>query len=291
MPSSKCNACGSGASDAKPLPPFMINRKGQKISAPWFSCNICGSCFCGIESTDHDEVVHHQSRNHGRLARFESYRELKRPMYRYICSEMRKRGLAGGELLDVGASFGGFLAEAREHGFKTSAVDINPDCVRHLQSNGFTAFQASSLADLGMQKSRFDAITMIDVPYYFRDQAREFASARDFLKPGGWLVVRTTNKRWAVWTSIILAKFHFRSAQKLFARAVVDHAFVQSAGSLRKVLQDCGYRDIYMEPDRTHIIQDVHWDAKAAYICGMLLSKIARQPLLVPGIIAWAHRT
>lgn len=286
----KCSACGSEASNAKPLPRFLINRQDKTISPPWFSCNACGACFCAIGASEQDEVVHHQTRNHGRLAKFGTYRELKRPMYQYICSGMSKRGLSGGELLDVGASFGGFLTEARAAGFKSSAVDINPDCVEYLQSNGFKAFQASSLAEVSLQKSGFDVVTMLDVPYYFRDQALEFQTARDLLKPGGWLVLRTTNKRWAVWMATMLAKFHPKLAQKLFVRSVVDHAFVQSAGSLRKVLQDSGFRDIFMEPDRTHIIQDVSWDAKAAYIFGIVLSKIARRPLLVPGIIAWARR-
>jgi 2-polyprenyl-3-methyl-5-hydroxy-6-metoxy-1,4-benzoquinol methylase len=290
MAGSKCNACGGDAADATPLPPFSINRKGKKVSAPWFSCKVCGSCFCVIDSTEHDEVFHHRTRRHGVLAHFESYRQLKRPMYRYICTGMAERGLAGGNLLDVGASFGGFLSEARAAGFRSSAVDINPDCVEYLQSNGFTAFQASSLADLDLGKSGFDAITMIDVPYYFKDQAGEFKTARELLKPGGWLVVRTTNKRWAVWISTILAKVRAEWAQKLFARAVVDHAFVQSAGSLRSVLRNCGYREVFIEPDRTHIIQDVAWEAKAAYIFGMILSKIARRPLLVPGVIVWARR-
>ncbi len=210
-------------------------------------------------------------------------------MYQYICSGMAKRGLSGANVLDVGASFGGFLKEAQAEGFKPSATDINPDCVRYLQSQGFAAFQASSLMRASAPKSSFDAITMLDVSYYFKDQRAEFESARTLLKPRGWLVLRTTNKLWAVWLSTVLSKVSARRAQTLFARAVVDHAFVQSASSLKCVLQNCGYLEIFIAPDKTHIVQDVRWDAKAAYVAGVALSKIARRTLLVPGIIAWAR--
>ena len=285
----KCNACGSDAADAEPLPPFELNRRGKKIHAPWFWCRVCGSCFCPIDSTEHDDVAHHRTREHGRLTRFERYREVNRPMYRHVCSGMAKRGISGANVLDVGASFGGFLEEARAAGFNPTAIDINPDCVEYLVSQGFRAFQASSLVRAPVSKSSLDAITMLDVSYYFRDQKAEFESARDLLKPRGWLVLRTTNKLWAVWIAAILSKVSTRHAQALFARAVVDHLFVQSANSLRRVLEDCGYLEIDVEPDKTRIFQDVRWDAKAAYVAGVALSKIAQRTLLVPGVIAWAR--
>ena len=286
----KCNACGRFGADAEPLPGFYMGRKGKNVSAAWFWCKVCGSCFCATDSTEQDEVAHHQTREHGRLARLERYCELTRPMHRHICSEMAKRGLAGANVLDVGASFGGFLKEAQAAGFNPSAIDINPECVDYLRSQGFAAFQASSLTRASAPKASFDAITMLDVSYYFKDQRVEFESARDILRPRGWLVLRTTNKLWAVWLSTVLSRFSAKRAQELFARAVVDHSFVQSASCLKKVLQNCGYSEIVIEPDKTRIVQDVRWDTKAAYAAGVVLSKIARRSVLVPGIIAWARR-
>lgn len=286
----KCNACGEESVAATPLPNFSINRQGKKVNPPWYSCAKCGSCFCGSDSGEAEDVLHHQTRAHGVLARFEKYRQLKAPMYQYICGGLTNRGLRGGALLDVGASFGGFLAEARAAGFRPSAVDLNPHCIDHLQSKGFPAFQASTLAELNLPAAGYDAITMIDVPYYFKDQSSEFKMARELLKPGGWLVLRTTNKRWLVWLSTLLAHIYPKLAHKIFARAVVDHAFVQSADSLKTTLEKCEFSEIIIEPDRTHMIQEVSLDAKLAYIIGTLLSKIMRRPVLVPGVIAWARR-
>jgi 2-polyprenyl-3-methyl-5-hydroxy-6-metoxy-1,4-benzoquinol methylase len=286
----RCNACGSELINSKPTASFMINRKGKQVIAQWFSCSACGSCFCGIDSSEQDDIVHHQTREHGRIARFERCRQLKQTFYEYICRGMKQRGLSGSHILDVGASFGGFMEVARNAGFKTSAVDINPDCVEYLRGNGFEAFQASSLANLTAEEFAFNAISMLDVSYYFKDQRREFQRARALLKPDGWLVVRTTNKRWLISMAISLAKIRRKWAQRLFSRAVVDHAFVQSVNSLKVVLQDCGYREIFIEPDKTHLIPDAGWDAKVTYALGIFLSKIARRPVLVPGIIVWAQR-
>jgi 2-polyprenyl-3-methyl-5-hydroxy-6-metoxy-1,4-benzoquinol methylase len=288
LPELKCNACGSKLTNPRRIQGFGINRKGKSVLAPWFRCGVCDSYFCAIDSNEQDEVAHHKTREHGRLARFEHCRELKRPLYQYVCREMTKRGLAGGDVLDVGASFGGFTSEAHAAGFKSSAMDINPDCVDYLQTIGFEAFQAASLSDLSRKGSRFDAVTMLDVQYYFKDQAAEFESARELLKPGGWLVVRTTNKLWAVRLCIILSKVFAAKAQSLFSRTVLDHAFIQSGGSLKRILQECGFQEVSLEPDRTHVI-DVRWDTQALYGIGRVISKIAGRTVLVPGIIVWAR--
>ena len=236
-------------------------------------------------------MEHHQTREHGRLNRFEGYQQLHRSMYQYICSGLLKRRLTGGSILDVGASFGGFLLEAQSAGFKPWAIDINPNCVDYVKSKGIPAFNLSCLSQMPDSNLKFDAVTMLDVQYYFRDQRAELETARDLLKPDKWLVIRTTNKLWAVRLATMLARVSVTESRKLFGRAVVDHAFVQSAASLEHLLRDCGFHNITMEPDKTRLIQGYRWDTKITYALGAAASRLAGRPCLVPGIIVWAQRS
>jgi SAM-dependent methyltransferase len=284
-----CNACGEYSLKPESAGHFRVNRQGNHITLQWFWCSKCGSCFCGNGLSEDDEITHHKTREHGRLDGSERCHLLKQTLYEYICEGLMKRGLSRKKVLDVGASFGGFVRVAREKEFETSATDLNPDCVKYLQSNGFKAFRSLSLGALDLPDSSFDAITMLDVSYYFRNQKLEFENAERLLKPGGLLVVRTTNKSWAIWVSTILMKIRPAWAQRLFRRAVVDHAFVQSVGSLRRLLKECGYDKVIVEPDRTHLQEQVSWDAKVAYLLGTILSFIIRRPVLVPGVIVWAR--
>jgi SAM-dependent methyltransferase len=210
-------------------------------------------------------------------------------MYRYICSGLLKRGLKGGAILDVGASFGGFLLEAQSFGFKPWAVDINSNCVDYVKSKGIPALKGSGLSELPDFEDKFEAITMLDVQYYFGDQRTELERARELLKPNKWLVIRTTNKLWAVWFATMVARISPIRAQKLFGRAVVDHAFVQSAASLGRLLRSCGFRTVTIEPDRTRS-DGFRWDSRVMYALGTVVSKLLGRPCLVPGVIVWAQR-
>jgi 2-polyprenyl-3-methyl-5-hydroxy-6-metoxy-1,4-benzoquinol methylase len=195
--------------------------------------------------------------------------------------------MAQSRVLDVGASFGGFVTEAQTAGFKVTASDINPDCVDYIKTQGVEAYAASSLMQL--PKLCFDAITMLDVAGYFDDQRAELSRAREMLRDGGWLVIRTTNKLWMVRLAVMLSRFTRRRGRKLFNRAVVDTVYVQDPKTLCRLLRDCGFKRIEIEPDTTYHAQNIKLDAKAAYATGSLLSRIFRRPVFVPGVFVWAQ--
>ncbi len=286
----KCHACGEEV-EGIPLRGFAGVRQSPWLEETWYWCGACGACFCDRRTTEAEDVQHHQMREHGRLNRFERYRRIKRPMYRHVCAGLEKRfeqhGLARRSILDVGASFGGFLTEAQAAGFKVTASDINPECVSYIKAQGVEAYSASSLSQL--PKLCFDAITMLDVAGYFDNQRAEFERAREMLSEGGWLVIRTTNKLWMVRLAMMLSRFARQYGRRLFNRAVVDTVYVQDTGTLCRLLRDCGFKRVEIEPDATYHAQSVKLDAKAAYATGTLFSKVVGRPVIVPGVFVWAQ--
>jgi 2-polyprenyl-3-methyl-5-hydroxy-6-metoxy-1,4-benzoquinol methylase len=286
----RCNACGSDIRNGKTLPYSFSIRHGKLVPCEWILCDGCGSCVARLDSTEQSDATHHQTREHGRLTRFARYHETNRPMYRHVCDGLTRRCLAGGRVLDVGTSFGGFLIEARAAGFDGSGTDINPACVEHARSMGFETHKIASLTQFPSSGRQFDAVTILDVACYFADQPAELKKASELLRPGGWLVMRVTNKKWLIPVATLASKISKRLGRRLYRRALVDHAFIQAPSSLKRVLEDCGYRDVTIEPDTTHtLVPGVKMDSRAMYALGGLASKLGRRPLMVPGVFVWAR--
>src|SRR5882762_10825414 len=111
-----CTACGSITQNPKPVAPFSSGGTLSARDQSWFWCGLCGSCFSGNARTVKEDVAYHQRREWGLLERFPGNEAHHRRMYKHICSGLLSRGLEGGSVLDVGASFGGFLTEAQSAG-------------------------------------------------------------------------------------------------------------------------------------------------------------------------------
>jgi len=281
----KCKACGRIDTRVLVVPLSSV------IGMCWAKCRKCGSFFQVQDLTTYDMITHHSMREWGNPNLRERYLLWRKPLFQYICRGLAKRGLKSGDrLLDVGASWGGLLLEARKNGFDCAATEIIPSCVLHLRQLGFRVFEIPSLSLLRGVEAGFDAITMLDVNYYFQDQKLEFQSAYELLNPGKWLVIRTTNKRYLIKLAIFVSMFYPVLGSNLFKRAVVDHLFVHSPSSLIRLLRDVGFNICKVEPDSTRVYFRDLW-SRLIYALGNNFYRITRSISLAPGIIIWARRS
>jgi SAM-dependent methyltransferase len=93
-----------------------------------------------------------------------------------------------GRLLDVGASFGHFLAEART-GFEASGVEVSPSAVAWARKTFDVDIEVGSIYELG--RGRYDAITCWDVIEHLEDPAGAIDQLRAHLNDGGRLFLST----------------------------------------------------------------------------------------------------
>ena len=126
----------------------------------------------------------------------------------YLVGLLRKHGIPGGRVLDVGAGFG-FLMEALERaGYETEGMEIAtvPAEQARKRARG-PVVQQGAEEPFPYPDGRFDAVTLFDVIEHLQDYDVALASCRRVLKPGGRLFVITLNahsaarlvlgKRWA----------------------------------------------------------------------------------------------
>jgi len=95
------------------------------------------------------------------------------------------------DLLDVGVAGGGLLKTCSGYAGRRSGLDVSRDCAvdQHLRGE----FILGSLEDRDLDWSGvpYDVVTMFDVVEHFVAPDDAFSHLRQFVKPGGWVIVET----------------------------------------------------------------------------------------------------
>lgn len=277
-----------------------IHHSGKRLSDAdssktheWFRCETCKS-FSKFNVLNGENLEqHHATRQWGREDQIDIMHHYRDPLYRYISSriedyESRATDTSRQErvVLDVGASFGGFLHYMREKDYRCEGTEVNGVCVRYLEDRNIKVYKEYELRNLSSQGGGgYSVITMIDVCEYFHDFQQQMTASYDLLAKGGILVVRTTNKAW------MLRLLRFIPAMKwkeyAFRRAVVDHAFVAPAKAQRNAIEKAGFTVIALEPDKNRKSLG-NASTRFAYRMGELLTALGIWT--VPGVIIWARK-
>jgi 2-polyprenyl-3-methyl-5-hydroxy-6-metoxy-1,4-benzoquinol methylase len=109
---------------------------------------------------------------------------------RYLAN-LRRAGVTGGRLLEVGVGRGSFLAAAREAGFEVEGCDLSASlCRRVQQATGITVHNMS-LEQL--PQGAYDVVAMHHVLEHVADPVGFLRAASERLKPGGVLHVAVPN--------------------------------------------------------------------------------------------------
>lgn len=203
----------------------------QRKNAEWLICDSCHSAFTRPYQATEQEVEHSRTNAWGRKEEALQVHEEKRELYKRILNRLNSLLPQRGTLLDHGASFGGFSQMARKDGWKTVAMDILPEAVNYMNRQGLDAILASTAADPGITgHSTFDAVVSIDTCYYWNGVKDEIMAIQKILRPGGLLLIRTSDKKWLFnWGRLFGKKEWMR-------RSVHDHLSVIPIAALRQIL-------------------------------------------------------
>lgn len=145
-------------------------------------------------------------------------------------------------MLEIGASAGYFLNEARKVGFEVYAIEINNVQADFIRSKLGIPCEESSLNSSSFGGKNFDICYHCDIISHFHDPILEFKKMNDCLKDKGILVFETGNlgdvkeKYYRIFT-----KFQFP-----------DHLFFFSEDNLKELLRRTGFE--FMEIYRYSIL-------------------------------------
>lgn len=112
--------------------------------------------------------------------------------------------LPGNRLLDVGAGIGVFARAARELGLDVTAVDTSEAAARFAREEVGSEVQATDFLTMDVS-GKYDAVTLWDVIEHVPRPTDFVAHARQVLRPGGVLVIKTPNVPGLAWQAARLA--------------------------------------------------------------------------------------
>lgn len=143
-----------------------------------------------------------------------------------------------GALLDVGCSFGGFLSVAREQGFDTHGVEVNPDTAAIAQEAGLCV-RTGTLDQARFPDERFDVVHLGDVIEHVPAPEELLAEVRRVLRRDGLLVIATPNHAALFPRAGLLLQ---RALGVPWSHATPPHHLHQfSTRSLERLLQRVGF--------------------------------------------------
>lgn len=195
----ECNLCGrddyvvrfpaTAGSELLHVDAFRCTHSGYGHHPQIVECRHCGLVYANPRWSTDDVLsaytaVQDDTYVEERLGRELTFRHHLRGMERII-------GPADGRrLLDVGAYIGVFVEMASKAGWQAEGVEPSEWAAAEAQRRGL-AVQVGTLGSAELAAESFDVVTMWDVIEHLADPAAELERARQFLRPGGWLVVHT----------------------------------------------------------------------------------------------------
>jgi 2-polyprenyl-3-methyl-5-hydroxy-6-metoxy-1,4-benzoquinol methylase len=188
MPSPPCRACGEVA--APYLATRDYNRRVSEVEFRYSRCERCGLLSLVNAPAD---LAPYYAPDYQVLPRNDVDIERGVDHDRYKIDLVRSH-VAGGRLLEIGASWGAFCLLAKRAGFAVEAIEMDPRCCDFLRTRiGVRVIQGGDeVAALG-DATTPDVIAMWHVIEHVADPWRLLARAAERLAPGGVIVIATPN--------------------------------------------------------------------------------------------------
>jgi 2-polyprenyl-3-methyl-5-hydroxy-6-metoxy-1,4-benzoquinol methylase len=174
-----CRLCGSAAEDCTELAPLQFAR-----------CTRCGFVF-----REHAEV----------RAVYEGGRYEAEGGERYVAEDPARRrdarvrlrwlrpAASEGDLLDVGAAGGAFVAEAAAAGFRAWGIEPTPGFVRHARSVVGVDVRPGTLEDTPLAPASLDVISMWHVLEHLPEPIAQLRRLAAALRPEGVVAIEVPN--------------------------------------------------------------------------------------------------
>lgn len=99
---------------------------------------------------------------------------------------------AGRRLLDVGCGNGLFMEFARQHGWQTSGVEVNPKLAERARQLGHTV-QTQAVEQLSAEQGPYDAVTLLQVVEHLDAPLTGLRKLHSLMPAGGILLLDTPN--------------------------------------------------------------------------------------------------
>jgi SAM-dependent methyltransferase len=163
------------------------------------------------------------------------YAERIRRASRAALEDLRKYCPDRGSLLEIGCSYGGFLAEARLDGWQVTGIELSRAAAAYARDQHQLKIFSGDLRSALSQLEVYDAVVLFHVIEHVPEPMQFLLACRKILKPGGLLVLKTPN------ASSLIAKLSGSFWQWVSAPA---HLCLYGPDTLAALLQKSGYKPL-----------------------------------------------
>jgi SAM-dependent methyltransferase len=208
---------------------FSARRIPDRRHYQWVKCNQCHLYRSDpVEDIDLSELY--------RISNFDYSQELHglRNSYRKIVERVCPVPF-GKHLVEVGGGNGFFLEEALTMGFeKVTEIEPSEDARIHAPQEIQKFFITDILREGVIPNNSTDVVVIFHTLDHLQEPKKALELIRNFLRPGGSICIAVHN------VESISAKL-FKSRSPIFD---IEHTFLYSKSTLRKLLEISGYSDI-----------------------------------------------
>lgn len=281
-----CPVCGIELNIGSfPVVDLMTVRGNQQ----WARCPRCRSFFAMVSYNLEEETVHIRARPYGAMESGIALNDEKSPMYEAILRLLRRFARPGSTLLDIGCSYGGFLRRAQEEGYEVRGIDILPEAVEYVRSQGIPCDGAASVDDIVIPKNSMKIVSVLDCNLYWPDQVKELRGIHSILEPAGLLVMRTVDTSIAIRLGIWLRRWLPDTGRRLREYAVYDHRISIPVRSLLEIVRQQGFEIICASPRAAMPLRHNSLKVRIVYAIGQLTWLMARYNV-APGFVFLARK-
>ena len=214
---------------------FLYRSTYNYYDLPIYKCNTCD--LQTIYPKDkYDLKAMYNASYYSGAANYSYLDERNNEKYESFVWDARLRNIkkfkTGGNFLDIGSSFGGFLTRARLAGFQPFGIEISDYSSQYANERGIPTFNGS-LLDANFPEESFDVITLIEVIEHLEKPDLVFEKLAKLLKPGGLLLIQTAN-------------FDGRQAKEegpKYHYYLPGHLYYYSLTNLKKILNKNGFQN------------------------------------------------
>lgn len=184
------------------------------------------------------------------------------------------------ELLEIGCGQGELLLEARNRGFRVSGLEVSPHAASVANRRlGTEAVRVGSIDAVPLPAGHFGVVVAVDVIEHVRDPKGFLMQIQKLLEPGGTILLITPSLD--SWTRRFL-RHHWMEYK-------IEHLFYFSAASMRLLLEQCGFGQIRVSPNRKVLTLDYLWRHFERFRVPLLTPLIGLLRRALPERIAHRH--
>jgi 2-polyprenyl-3-methyl-5-hydroxy-6-metoxy-1,4-benzoquinol methylase len=186
-----------------------------------------------------------------------------------ILDDLKRHFPERGRLLEVGCSYGGFLAEAQRDGWDVTGVELSEASARYSRETlGLRVFTGNLRDQLPHLGEPYEIVTLFHVIEHAADPTELLQLCRKLIKPKGLLILKTPN------VASFIARLTGAAWQWVTPPA---HVYLYSPKTLESLLKKSGYQPLFFRSEQGDANNNLF--AIVSSVAKRMLPRSSREPL------------